>query len=145
MVKLDKFRNLVQDGESLLLLKYGKGERKPVDLNHPKDKAGSSLWYASVCKKRGQEVFVQISTPPEPSLPVPWPSCCVHHCSESSDPDWESWARRELAKPKSPGPEDWKNKITWFGLYMKCERNWFHLALKTTFLWKNILYFTMLA
>lgn len=43
MVNLDKFRNLVQDGESLLLLKYGKGERKPVDLNHTKDKAGSSL------------------------------------------------------------------------------------------------------
>lgn len=42
MVKLDQFRNLVQDGGSLLLLKYEKAERKPVDLNHREDKAESS-------------------------------------------------------------------------------------------------------
>lgn len=42
MVKLDKFRNLVPDSGALLLLKYEKGERKPVGLNHPEEKAGHS-------------------------------------------------------------------------------------------------------
>lgn len=55
MVKLDKFRNLVRDVGPLLLLKYEKGERKPVNLYHPEDKAGSrcDTQYAQERRPRG--------------------------------------------------------------------------------------------
>lgn len=70
MVKVDKFRNLVQDSGSLLLLKYEKGERKPVDLNHPEDKnVICSMW-----RKGDQEVSVQLS-PLSTPCPIPWPNC----------------------------------------------------------------------
>lgn len=67
MVKLDKFRNLGQDGGSLLLLKYEKGERKAVDLNHPKTGPGSSCNMQYVQERRPRGICPAI--PPEHSLP----------------------------------------------------------------------------
>lgn len=74
MVKLDQFRNLVQDGGSLLLLKYEKAKRKPVDLTILRRRLEAAV-IGSMHRKGGQEVSVQLSSQNTP-CPIPWPSCC---------------------------------------------------------------------
>lgn len=153
MVKLDKFRNLVQDVvESPLQTKYEKRRKKTSGFAPSWSNAGCSCdTFPSVGGKGGQEPS-ELPFPqrhhPEHSLPqlLAYPLRDITAQRLLIQTRWLAGGY-ELVKDKLLGSlKDQQNKITWLVLYRRCDwRNWFHLALKTAVFGNNSLYFVMLA